>query len=437
MSKMQLKTSCILTVPFQTYDADFSFIVNGEEFKTSRFISDLLSPTICKMHLNDPTVDTYIINTKEKGDFSLILQLVNFNEISFPDKDVPFISEVIEILGNNSISYESNTELTVDNVFTYIAKDEKNSFFFHQRFLNEIEFISSHFNELCEEHEEEFQSLSIDTLYDILNNHQLRLKSEDQLLNFINNLYTKNSSYSILYETVYFENVLTKSIKEFISFYDINDITGSTWNRLSNRLSIEIKNNGQLHQKGKKSRYIASPNAIQTFIYSKENEFNGIINYLKTKSNDDDDIKSFINISSSSSSNILSSPYNTISYNENKNFMTTNVSNSWIRFDFKKHRVILTDYTVMSGNAAANTTKPKNWVIEASNDGNDWIIVDEQNDCPHLNGPNFVHSFKMNHQNDQAFRFVRMKLTGLNWGNSECLSLTKIEFFGNLKLTQT
>ena len=65
MSKMQLKTSCILTVPFQTYDADFSFIVNGEEFKTSRFISDLLSPTICKMHLNDPTVDTYIINTKE------------------------------------------------------------------------------------------------------------------------------------------------------------------------------------------------------------------------------------------------------------------------------------------------------------------------------------------------------------------------------------
>ncbi|KAK8843044.1 hypothetical protein M9Y10_025232 [Tritrichomonas musculus] len=96
MSIIKVNTSFILTVPFQSYGNDFTFIVNGQEFKTSRLISDLLSPIICDIHSNDPTFDTYTINTSYPGDFSQILKLFNFQEYSISENEVPFVLEVIE-----------------------------------------------------------------------------------------------------------------------------------------------------------------------------------------------------------------------------------------------------------------------------------------------------------------------------------------------------
>lgn len=81
-NKVQLKISSIKNVPLQTYNDDFSFIVNGEEFKTSRLVSDLLSPKICQIHTNDPTFDHFIIDTQSKGNFSRILQLNNLNDLT-------------------------------------------------------------------------------------------------------------------------------------------------------------------------------------------------------------------------------------------------------------------------------------------------------------------------------------------------------------------
>lgn len=45
-SQIKLNTACLLNVPLHAYNKDFSFIVNGEEIKTSRLISDLLSPIL-------------------------------------------------------------------------------------------------------------------------------------------------------------------------------------------------------------------------------------------------------------------------------------------------------------------------------------------------------------------------------------------------------
>ena len=141
-----------MTVPFGSYANDFSFIVNGEEIKTSRLISDLRSPIICKIHSNDPTVDTYTINTSHHGDFSQIIKLLNFQDFSISESEVPFILEVIEILGNNTIEYqESNecTEITCENVLNNIKHHEKFSNFYSKRLSSEIDFVSSHFFELC------------------------------------------------------------------------------------------------------------------------------------------------------------------------------------------------------------------------------------------------------------------------------------------------
>ena len=62
-NQIQLKPLSILQVPLYSYQKDFTFIVNGEEFKTSRIFSDLISSKISQMHSNDPTFDTFYINT--------------------------------------------------------------------------------------------------------------------------------------------------------------------------------------------------------------------------------------------------------------------------------------------------------------------------------------------------------------------------------------
>lgn len=233
---LELSTSCILNVPIHSYQNDFTFLVNGKEFKTSRLISDLLSPHICHIHTSDPTFDTFTINTHESGDFSFILNLVRFDKIKIPEKEIPFIFEVIKILKNDSIIHieENNTtNVTNENVFDRI----KLSKFFDDNFLSiEIDFISSHFYELCDSHEEELFEIHADTLFNILNNRKLKITSEDQLLHFINKLYSKNVNYSILYETVLFENVSTEAIQEFTTVFDNDDMTKEIWNRLIERL---------------------------------------------------------------------------------------------------------------------------------------------------------------------------------------------------------
>lgn len=123
--KIQLNPSNIWNIPLQIYENDFTFIVNGEEFKTSRLISDILSQNISRIHSTDPSFDKYIINTHYSGDFSYILDLINFEKYNIPENELPFICEVIRLLGNTSIyisSEEENTEITLDNAFQLLQK---------------------------------------------------------------------------------------------------------------------------------------------------------------------------------------------------------------------------------------------------------------------------------------------------------------------------
>ena len=125
---IQLKPSSILNVPLQTYIEEFSFLVNGKEFKTNRLISDLLSPKICQIHSNDPVFNEFVINTTKDGDFNNILNLAKFDQIAIPLNEVEFIGEVIEILGNESFnSFISNeiTKITIDNVISLLKLHEK------------------------------------------------------------------------------------------------------------------------------------------------------------------------------------------------------------------------------------------------------------------------------------------------------------------------
>lgn len=430
MSKIQLNPSSILKIPLHTYAKDFTFIVNGEEFKTSRVISELISSKVCKIHQQDPTIDEYVINTQHRGDFSEILQLSEFKEIQISEERLDFFIEVIEELGNETFEIDEicktkETKIDKENVIDNIKKHERFKHFYYKILEREIEFASSHFFELFEHKKEEISGLNIDTIYDILDNEQLVLESEDQLIEIINELYLKDRKYSILYETVRFENLTSESIKEFIQIFDYNEMSKTTWYRLSIRLQEEI-NNKNLTKENK--RY--AKKGI-SFSPKNNNEISGIINYLRTQNNNQIENEINITVSSFGDSSERNQPKTVILYeNKNNYYYSKNNPNEWLCIEFKNHQIIPTDYTIRSLPFNSNDIHLKNWILEGSTDNKTWHTLDEKTNFSELNGNNYVHTFHINNTN--KYRFLRIKETGLNWRNDNYLSFNCIEFYGNL-----
>lgn len=73
-------------IPLDTYEKDFTFIVNGKRHLTSRVVADLLSPLIRKLHHVDPSINefnlenetTRNIQNKDQDYFDDFLSLSSF-----------------------------------------------------------------------------------------------------------------------------------------------------------------------------------------------------------------------------------------------------------------------------------------------------------------------------------------------------------------------
>lgn len=294
--QLQLQTSSILDVPIQNYEEDFTFIVNGETFKTSQLISDLLSPTISSRHRTDATNKTIVINTKSPGDFSRFLNLVTFKPVTIPTTDIPFLIEIFSILKPSNIKMINNKYLTIseDNVIELLQKHEKQEYFYSNNIDEEIEYISLHFYELCESQRAKLKNMKEDTINKIISNNKLHLKDENQLLHFLNEIYEERKDIKSrnLYEFVIFENVYEDMIEEFLSVYDYNDLTHETWISITNRLKQPIQRDKKettttltTTRYEKQTKSILNENQGQTFSPGNSNSFNGIINFLKKQSN--------------------------------------------------------------------------------------------------------------------------------------------------------
>lgn len=423
----KLKKSSILGVPLHVYN-DFCFIINGERFQTSKIVSDLISRKISLIHANDPTFDEISITTENKGNFSHILELDNFEEKEISDEEIPFIFEIIEKLEIESIEFNKQKEsndLTIENCISVLKFHLKCQQIFSSQIEQEIEFISNNFHEIVEYQSEKLiNNIDINIIERIINNENLCIEEEDQLINFINQLYLNDQNNSNFYEYVLFQNVSINKISEFLSIFDLNDINIEIWKSISKRLKEEV-NVSEITSFDRYKKY------NKQFVFDINNQFQGIINYLRMLSNDE--IETEIQVTSSS---VLSEEYvpsNTIVFDDpKKHFFSANVSNSWICFNFLNHQIIPSTYTIMSGPYSQNDGHQKSWVIECSNDEDDWTIVDEQQDCSFLNDYNAVHTFNISKKVNKPFKFIRLRQTGLTTSGTNLLILSAFEVYGEL-----
>lgn len=449
---IKLQTNSVLQVPFQNYEKDFTFIVNSAKFETSIFQADLLSSTISKIHSTDPTVKEFFINTENSGDFDHILKLLNFNEEIISEDEIPFIIEIIEILGiktNLKIQNNINDEINISNILFRIRNNQKHPQLLSKQLERDIEFFASHFNEIKDELlkqiEEKHFEIEEFVIENILNDPKLQLNNEDELLDFVNKLYKHDSKYSELYKYVDFNNVESSSIKEFVDIFDFNDMTHSVW--LSITKSLQQKTNQE-----KPSAKIQEINfdftkhedfltefeqineeiePINKEFEPNEDEFDGILNYLQTHSN----IKNEIIIYSSSNRN-YTDPYEIVNYasaSSSSYILTRDKPNSWICIEFINHRIIPSGYMIESCTYDISETL-RSWAIEGSNDNQYWETLDTQANNDSLNGVGLFHLFAVSNYkyNTESFKYLRIRQTGSNWCENDSLFIASIEFYGKI-----
>lgn len=267
-----LKTDAILKAPLDIYENDFIFVVNGEEFKTNKLISNLLSKRISNLHHSDPIMCRYSIQTETKGNFSNFLNLFLFHSYSIPEEEILFLIELMDILELDAedISFTNFDIQSIanENVILLLKCHLKHNNQNSTWITSAIEYVSRHFFELCEEKREELQSLPIDILFQITSHPSLHLLDEDQLLEFINWVYdiykeeTSNLSAS-LYENVNFVNASREKICEFVECFDFNDMGNELWKHISDFLINKANEKCQSYAKIQEERYGGSQNRSQ------------------------------------------------------------------------------------------------------------------------------------------------------------------------------
>lgn len=100
-----------------------------------------------------------------------------------------------------------------------------------------------------------------------------------------------------------------------------------------------------------------------------------------------------------------------IDNNINTKFLLFNFTNAWMQLDFDTPQYTGA-YTITSANDAPGRD-PKNWEIQGSSDGQNWVVLDSRNNESF--GSRFL-TRKFTFSNKVAFKYYRLNVTA-NWGD--------------------
>ena len=147
------------------------------------------------------------------------------------------------------------------------------------------------------------------------------------------------------------------------------------------------------------------------------------------------------NLADSSDVDVTASSYHSDPYlpknvlkNDDSAWISQNLPNSWIQYDFKQRKVSITSYSI---NVRHNQLK--SWKVEGSEDGSHFDMIQCQNDTQDFksiqgkfNQPNSQKNYQVN-PNNKYYRFIRFTSTSKTWDNCDYFQFFRIELFGFVK----
>lgn len=387
----------------------FSVEIDLEMSKPLRILSILLDNEELYSIIND-----YLMSEKEDNN----------------EYDSEFISETIDTL--SAIQFEEKT------TNFYILK-------YYEYFLS---IIASHFFRI---EKEKLLKLPKIIVYSILSNPQLKVANEDMLVDFIDELFSrennceeKSTTTSKLnkvdfYELIEFTSLSENKFKEFLHKFDISELATPLWSRLvecffTNLDIVKEVKSIEERQLIHETRY--SSQTKETKIKYEGDKLNGIIRSLGEGDAMRVINEGIIDIKSSSAINSINwDTKNVFDFNDSKKgFHSRNEPNSWICYDFKENKVKLSHYSLQShGHGGRSNNHLFTWCIEGSDDMNDWEMLDTRNAEESVARSNCTNTFQINKsKQNKYYRYIRLRQTGVNTCNNNSLVFSALEFFGKI-----
>jgi hypothetical protein len=111
-------------------------------------------------------------------------------------------------------------------------------------------------------------------------------------------------------------------------------------------------------------------------------------------------------------------------------FCGTIMRSGWVCYDFKDRRVAPTHYSLRTCTAHGQHCFPTSWVIEVSEDGQRWEVIDRKSEGSSMNLNDFTKTFAVD--TPQSGQMVRFRQTGPCNTAGYCMDLTSFELFGTL-----
>jgi hypothetical protein len=408
-------------------ESKFSIIIGKSTFRIPRFQAAFISPRIHEILVTDSTVDSFLVEGVSSEGISGFdaLSLINGQSISLKSSSIGILSLIGSGLGNTEImnaavSYEiSQEELNISTAVRHLQMKMQ-----HQlKCEEELEFISEH---ICDLGDENVRQVGLEILEMVLQHEKLQISSEDWLFEQICSL---GSEYWILFHHVHCEYLSRQSINSLIDKISIESLDCSLWARLCCRLRCDVIVDSSDASLSGRHAVTGKTRKFETIEYQTGSPLNGLIWTLRRECSGNVYDRGVMSITSSGDS--YNRCYNVTDENWTGYWLSRDVPNSWICFDFHETRISLSRYTIKSDNAGGYHLQ--SWVIEGSNDGWKWNPLHEMKNSQELNGSSQVKTFEVSCSSPVPFfRCLRLRQIGPNSSNNNHLFLTGIDFFGRI-----
>ena len=395
----------------------FKFIINQNVYEIPLSLAIGLSPLISEKYLTDPTFNSFFIDDED-----LNKEFSNFLE-GKPILDSIYY-KIGKYLGNNKMIQKmlKKTEITKDTVgkLIYFKRNNEN-----MDIKEELGFMSQHIDEM----EEEIYKLNVEEVLYLFRLPTLKIDSENTLWKILKH-FLLNEKREIFRQQIFgCINILFLSKEHFVDYIetiDSNSIDIHIWNSLKNCIYDYVENI-PFH-----SRTLGT-NKI-TIEYKNE-PFNGLFNYLHKKCDGNPHEKKIITVSASS--NIWKNPETVLDYPNIEGWQSDMNPNNWIQFNFKTMMVNIDGYSLKTYNRASNIGHLKNWVIEGSSNGSEWVEIDKRENNNDLNGCYFEHYFPISTR--KSYQYIRIRSIGKDhcedsntFAISHYMTIVNFEIFGSL-----
>ena len=394
---------------------NFLFILNDKNLYCNIIQAEFLSKKIKNLRLIDSTIFEFKINSN----FKIFEKIFNLSKglSLIIENNIEELYEIGLFLENEEIInfLEKDFKLTKENVINKLILKFNNNLLIN----NEINFINEN---LLNINKNKLIEININILEKILFQNNKIFQNENELFLFILDLIKLNENLNFLLNNIFTELLNYENLIIYLNLIKKFNLILSSWDNLYQKL---IFNNKFIRNRNYNSYPSKDIQINNEYIFKKLTELTN-----KNICN-----KGLINITVSSTNSNLSKEHNAsnspncvVDFNTNQCWYGENNPNTWIKFEFINNSIILSKYKIQLGFGCQG--KVLKWVLEGSNDNNNWKIIDNHQSDTKKYDDFSLMEFSIN--STESFKYLRIDCGNTYWGGHYYLGFANIDFYGKL-----